>query len=81
MSHPANITIPQVTITFDQLLTVVRRLEPEGRSRLAQALADTELDARLSDLITRLAAKAPADDVSDAEIDAEIRAVRQSRRN
>lgn len=81
MNYSSSITIPQVTITLDQLISAVRQLEPEARSRLALVLADTELDARLAELIVRLAAKAPSDDVSDADIDAEIGATRQNRRN
>lgn len=38
------------------------------------------MDARLKDLVEQLAAKAPADDLTDADIDREVRAVRDAAR-
>jgi hypothetical protein len=71
--------IPEVEITLDQLLMAVRQLGPAARSQIAQALVETELDARLAELIENLAARPAADDVTDGEIEAEIRAVREQR--
>jgi hypothetical protein len=73
------VTIPEVEITLDQLVTAVRQLEPAARSQLAKALVETELDARMAELIESLANRPAADDVTDAEIDDEVRAVREKR--
>jgi hypothetical protein len=39
-------------------------------------LDETEMAARWKNLIAQLAARAPADDLTDADIDREVRAVR-----
>jgi hypothetical protein len=41
---------------------------------------ETELDARMAELIRRLANRPPADDITDAEFVAEVNAVREQRR-
>ncbi len=74
------VTIPEVEITLDQLVTAVRQLEPAARSEIAKALAETELDARMAELIQSLANRPAADDVTDAEIENEIHAVHEKRR-
>lgn len=75
------ITIPniQVQLTIEQLITAVRQLEPSQREKFAKMLADTKLDAELTQLITELYSQPPVDDISDDDILAEIRAVRQQR--
>jgi hypothetical protein len=75
----ATVTIPniQVQLTVEQLMMAVRQLDPGERAKLARALADTELDTELSQLIAELYSQPPVDDISDDEIQAEIRAVRQ----
>ena len=75
----ATVTIPniQVQLTVEQLITAARQLEPGERARLARALADTELDTELAQLITELYSQPPVDDISDDDIQAEIRTVRQ----
>lgn len=70
------ITIPEVKLTVDQLLKVVRQLDDASRIQIARVLMETEMDANLASLIEKLAKTTPADDVSDAEIEAEIKAVR-----
>lgn len=77
----ATITIPniQVQLTIEQLITAVRQLEPRERAKLARVLADTELDAELTKLITELYSQPPIDEISDDDILAEIRTVRQQR--
>ena len=62
------VTIPEVEITLDQLVTAVRQLEPAARSQLAKALVETELDARMAELIESLANRPAADDVTDADV-------------
>lgn len=75
----STVTIPniQVQLTVDQLLTAVRQLEPSDRAKIAQALADVELDNELSQLIAELYSQPPVTELSDADILAEVRAVRQ----
>jgi hypothetical protein len=77
----ATITIPniQVKITVEQLITAVRQLEPDDRAKLARVLVNTELDTELTELITELYSQPPADDISDEDILAEVRAVREQR--
>lgn len=71
------ITIPEVKLTVDQLFKVVRQLDDASRIQLARVLMETEMDAKLANLIENLAKTAPADDVSDEDIEAEIKAVRK----
>ena len=71
------VTIPEVEITLDQLVAAVRRLEPAARSEIAKALLETELDSRMAELIESLSNRPAADDVTDLEIEGEIRAIRQ----
>jgi hypothetical protein len=80
MSSMRTITIPEVELTLDQLVTVIRQLEPAARSEIAKALMETELDARMAGLIKSLASRPAADDVTDADIVSEVNAVREQRR-
>jgi hypothetical protein len=74
-TRSSEVTIPNVRLGLDDLLGVIQSLDEPSRARVAQALADVEMDARFKDLIKQLAARAPADDITDADIDAEVRAV------
>ena len=75
------VTIPniKVQLTVEQLITAVRQLEPEERAKIVRVLADTELDTELTQLITELYSQPPVNEISDDDILAEIRAVRQQR--
>ena len=70
------ITIPDIKLTIDQLLKTIRQLDKATRIQVARVLLETEMDARLASLIEQLAGTSPADDISDEDIDAEIKAVR-----
>jgi len=70
-----------VLLTIDQLVVAVHQLEPEGRAKIAQALLAKDMDDRLANLIQRLANKSPVTDISDEEINEEVRAVRRAQRN
>ena len=70
------ITIPEVKLTVDQLFKVVRQLDDASRIQLARVLMETEMDSKLASLIEKLAKTTPADGVSDEDIEAEIKAVR-----
>jgi hypothetical protein len=79
MSLPSSeILITNVRMEFEQLLTIIRRLDKSSRIQVAQVLAETEMDAKLASLIDELAQISSGSGVSDADIDAEVRAVRQS---
>jgi len=66
-----------VPITLEQLILEVQTLQPEERMQVARALVQSELTSDLTALIQALYSESPADDVSDEDIMAEIRAVRQ----
>ncbi|HYX25887.1 MAG TPA: hypothetical protein VFC23_17165 [Thermoanaerobaculia bacterium] len=76
----SEITIPNVRLGLEDLLVVIHSLDEPSRARVAHALAETEMDARFKDLITQLAARAPAEDITDADIDREVQAVRNAAR-
>jgi hypothetical protein len=80
MSSMKTITIPEVELSLDQLVTAIRQLEPAARSEIAKALMDMELDARMAELIKSLTSRPAADDVTDADIVTEVNAVREQRR-
>jgi hypothetical protein len=67
-------------ITIDELVAVIRSLDEPSRVRVAQALSETEMDARLKELIEQLAARVPPADITDVDIDREVQAVRDARR-
>jgi hypothetical protein len=71
------VTIPNVQFTLEQLLTVIRQLDEPARTQVARTLVETSMDEKLANLIAQLANTVPDEDISDAEIAAEIKAVRQ----
>ena len=76
MSSAVTVTIPNVELSLDQLASVVRQLGPEARTELAKVLLETEMDARLDELLRSLADRPAADEIGDADIAAEVNAVR-----
>jgi hypothetical protein len=66
-----------IPITLEQLITAVQQLSPQEREQIATALVQTGLRSDLTDLIQELYAQQPENDVTDDEIMAEIKAVRQ----
>lgn len=73
------ITLPNVKLELDDLLALIRRLDAEARQRIAEVLAEAEMDSRLGDLIRQLAAKRNSAELSDAEIDREVAEARRAR--
>jgi len=73
------ITVPNVKMSLDQLLAVIRQLDESGRALIARALLESKMDDELSRLLLELAETPPADDITDADIQAEVRTVRESR--
>jgi hypothetical protein len=76
-SSARTVRIPKVDLTLDLLVMAIRQREPATRSEIAKALVETELDARLAELIGSLGSGPSADDITDADILAEVNAVRQ----
>lgn len=80
MTSPTTIiTIPNISITLDQLLLTIRQLDEPTRRQVAQVLLETQMDGQLNHLLQQLAQKPPADDLSEADIAAEVQAVRQAK--
>jgi hypothetical protein len=77
MQTTSTITIPNVQLTLDDLIGVVRQLDSESRTKVAQALIADDMDAKFTQLIQALSEKEPITDISDEEINAEIKAVRR----
>jgi hypothetical protein len=73
------VTASNVTLSLEQLLNAIRQLDMTARTQVAQVLLETELDAKLSTLIRRLAERPPVDEISNEFINAEIQAVRHSK--
>ena len=66
-----------VPITLKQLITAVKHLQPEERAQVARALIQEELRSDLTALLQELYTQLPLDDITDDDIMAEIKAVRQ----
>lgn len=66
-------------INLEQMLEVIRNLDAAARTRVAQVLAESEMDSRFRELILNLTNKPPVHEISDAEIQAEVDAVRRAR--
>ena len=60
----SEITIPNVRLSLDELLAVIQNLDEASRARIAQALAEMEMDARVKAVVEELAARAPAEDIT-----------------
>jgi hypothetical protein len=69
-----------VPITLEQLIMAVEQLQPQERAIVAQALIKFDLTANLTALIQELYSQPPIDDITDDDIMAEIKAVRQQNR-
>jgi hypothetical protein len=69
-----------IPITLEQLITAVQQLQPDERTQVAAALVQMGLRSDLTALIHELYAQPPVEDITDDEIMAEIKAVRQQSR-
>jgi hypothetical protein len=66
-----------IPITLDQIIVAIKQLQPEEQTQVAEVLCQTGLRSDLAALIQELYAQLPDDDMTDADIMAEIKAVRQ----
>lgn len=80
-SQSVSVPVANIALTLDQVIEAVRQLDPDSRVRVAQELLTTHLDHKLDALIRHLAEREPADDISDDEINAEVRALRRQARD
>jgi hypothetical protein len=69
--------VVSIPITLEQLITAVQQLQPDERAQLARALVQAELRSDLTALIQELYAQPPVNSITDDDIVAEIKAVRQ----
>lgn len=63
-------------ITLEQLIAAVQQLQRDERVQVTKVLIQEELRSDLTALIEELYAQPPADDITDVDIMAEIKAVR-----
>lgn len=66
-----------ISISVEQLITAVQQLQPDEQAQVASALVQAGLRSDLTALIQELYAQSPVDDITDDDIMAEIKAVRQ----
>jgi hypothetical protein len=66
-----------IPITLEQIIVAIKQLQPDERAQVAQVLCQTGLRSDLAALIQELYAQSPDDDITDADIMAEVQAVRQ----
>ena len=66
-----------IPITLEQLITAVQQLQPDERAQVARALIQVDLRSDLTALIQELYAQPVIDDITDDDINAEVKAVRQ----
>lgn len=66
-----------IPVTLDQIIVAIKQLEPEDQAQVAEVLCQAGLRTDLAALIQKLYAQSPDDDITDDEIMAEIKAVRQ----
>lgn len=66
-----------IPITLEQLITVVQQLPPDERTQVATALVQMGLRSDLTALIHELCAQPAVEDITDDDIVAEIKVVRQ----
>jgi hypothetical protein len=66
-----------IPITLEQLITAVQQLQPDERAKVARALVEVDLRSDLTALIQELYDQPPVDGITDNDIMAEIKAVRQ----
>ena len=73
------VVVPFVTLTLDQLLDAIRLLDERGLYQVANVVLERHHDSALSGLIERLSQRESVDYLSDSDLVAEVRAVREER--
>ena len=71
------VTIPNVSLTLDQMLDVIRHLDRSSHIQVAKVLLEVEMDTKMTELLQRLTERKPADELPDDIIAAEIHTARE----
>ncbi|MCP4696322.1 MAG: hypothetical protein GY862_05685 [Gammaproteobacteria bacterium] len=71
------VTVSNLKLDLDQLLAIIRQLDISARTQIAQALLETDMDTKFTRVLKQIAEGQPVMGISDSDIDAEVRAVRQ----
>lgn len=66
-----------ISISLEQLIVAVQQLQPDEQVQVARVLVQAGLRSDLTALIQELYDQSPVDDITDDDIMAEIKAVRQ----
>ncbi|MBW4514816.1 MAG: hypothetical protein KME11_06275 [Timaviella obliquedivisa GSE-PSE-MK23-08B] len=66
-----------ISISLEQLIAAVQQLQPDEQVQVARVLVQAGLRSDLTALIQELYNQSPVDDITDDDIMAEIKAVRQ----
>jgi hypothetical protein len=68
----------EVELTLTQILEAIRQLRPEEKSVVRRALDEQSWAQRVDDLLARIWARIQQSPLAEAEINAEVEAVRQA---
>jgi hypothetical protein len=66
-----------IPVTLEQIISVVKQLQPSEQAQVAEALLQTGLHSDLTALIQEFYSQSPDDDITDDDIMKEIKIVRQ----
>ena len=69
------IRVPEVMLTLDQLISTIRLLDGQSLSKVVQFILNCRNDDKLSLILQQPASYASLDDLSDDEINAEVKIV------
>ncbi len=70
----------KVELTADQLVAAFKQLPSEDQAKVWQAIDQRQWQTEFRTLLERIHARVAADPITEEEIDAEVRAVREARR-
>ena len=70
----------KVELTADQLVAAFKQLPSEDQTKVWQAIDQRQWQMEFRTLLERIHARVAADPITEEEMDAEVRAVREARR-
>jgi hypothetical protein len=73
------VVVPSVTLTLDQLLDAIRQLDERGLYQVTSVVLERHHDSVLAALIERLSRREAVEYLTDSDLAAEVRAVREER--
>jgi hypothetical protein len=68
----------ELDLSLDQVLAIVRQLQPRERELVRRAIEPPPWDQRLNALLTRVSARVEKHPISEEEIDAEVEWARRA---